>query len=118
MRRLRIIVFAIVVPALMSVTACLWQKRELHRVYTDGHIPYGHFREASAKGERLRIVSLPLTTVSMVFVAYAAISSAVFLRQGLRWSILLFIFWMFVAYMPFGIYNLVLAAQGDGSVFI
>lgn len=107
-----------ILPILMSLTACAWQWAEVHQFYSDGHIPYGHFRDASTHIERQAIVERPSVTMSIVFICYGIASSAIWFGRGARWSILILLLWTFLAYLPFGVYNFLLAAQGDATVFI
>jgi hypothetical protein len=106
------------IPVVMSAGACLWQRHELLAIYPDGHIPYGHFRDNSAGLERQILIGQPVVAVGIAFTAYAIFASTIFFRRGARWRILLLLLWIILAYVPFGVYNFVLAGQGDGSVFI
>ncbi len=107
-----------VVPVLLGLGACAWQWYALHRVYPDGHMPYGHFQRASAQFERQTIIQYPSIATATTFIIYSFVGPIVWFRSGARWRILLLLLWVFLAYLPFGVYNFVLAAQGDASIFV
>jgi hypothetical protein len=117
-RRLEQFLIATPVPFILGILACIWQSGVVHTVFVNGHIPYGFFATPQGQEKRFWVIEFPMSVVAGVFVVYGVVATIVLWKLGHRRELIVMWLFLFVCFVPFAIYNFVLAAQGDASIFI
>lgn len=117
--RVKSIAVVVLTGILLAVLSYLVQELALQAEFPNGHIPYGHFKSSrSAQAQRYRVITVPTVAVTAAHVAYAATCMAWFYRRRQFGWIAVVVPWTLALYAPFAIYNFVLSAQGDASLFM